>query len=323
MFRSLVLLGSFLASCAALPTIVAAQEDVQVSTPVQSVPEKPGWELVWSDEFDGTEIDEAKWSREVDCWGGGNEERQCYTDNPMNAFVDGGVLYINALLEPTTGFALPESMRKTKADEEKTKRQPFTSARLNTKGKADWTYGRFEVRAKMPLGQGMWPAIWMLPAEDHYGSWAASGEIDILEAVNWGAKCKTCDGKIENRVIGTIHYGGEWPHNKYKGGEAEIEGSIEDFHVYAVEWKEGEITWFVNDREYLTLTSKDWKTKTLLGGKKNASAPFDRPFYLIMNVAVGGHLPEAKNEGGLDLKNFPKSMEVDWVRVYQRPEIDG
>jgi len=279
-----------------------------------------GWDLVWADEFNGDLIDMSKWSHEVDCWGGGNEERQCYTAEPDNSFVENGYLFINAFVDPTTGPALPPKLEDNLPEDEKgaTARKPFSSARLNTKAKGEWKYGRFEVRAKMPEGQGMWPAIWMLPVDEKYGGWAASGEIDIVEAVNWGTECKKCDDGTENRIFGTIHYGAEWPKNKYKGEETAVEANKSGFHVYAVEWKEGEINWFVDDRKFSTLTPKDWRTKSLLGQDKNSSAPFDQPFYILMNVAVGGHLAEDRNEGGVTLEGYPKSMIVDYVRVYQR-----
>ncbi|WP_306253254.1 glycoside hydrolase family 16 protein [Parvularcula sp. IMCC14364] len=282
------------------------------------------WELVWSDEFNGDEIDFTKWSHEVDCWGGGNEERQCYTKRPENSFVADGYLNIVARYETASGPALPRKMREGLSVEERRakKEQPFTSARLNTKGKADWTYGRFEVRAKMPRGQGMWPAIWMLPTEEKYGAWAASGEIDIAEVVNLGAKCEKCEGGLENSVVGTVHYGGEWPRNKYKGDETELPPSDEGFHVYSVEWREGSISWFVDGMHYSTLTSKDWGPQAMFT-KLPPNSPFDQPFHMILNVAIGGHLPEAENEGGVSLLGFPKAMQVDWVRVYKKSAHDS
>lgn len=280
------------------------------------------WQLVWSDEFDGDAINTEFWTHEVDCWGGGNDERQCYTALPTNAFVKDGNLHIVVRKEAVEGPALPPHMRETEEQKNAKKVQPFTSARLNTKGKAFWTYGKFEVRAKMPEGQGMWPAIWMLPEEDHYGTWAASGEIDIAEVVNLGAKCRRCEGGVRNTLLGTIHYGGEWPHNKYKGGPTEIPPSEDGFHTYTVEWKEGQIDWFLDGEHYLTLTAKDWSSRSLFGSKPK-TAPFDRPFHMILNVAVGGHLPESKDEGGVSLDGFPKAMVVDYVRVYQRPDEIG
>ena len=277
------------------------------------------WSLVWADEFDGNAIDPAKWSFEVDCWGGGNEERQCYTQRIENAFVADGMLSIVARKEWMRGSALPERLRETPEDAEAMKVQPFSSAKLVTKGKADWLYGRIEVRAKLPYGQGMWPAIWMLPAEDKYGDWAASGEIDILEAVNLGAECKKCKDKKENRIYGTLHFGGEWPKNTYKGKDTALPESEDGFNVFAIEWKEGEISWFVDGEKYSTLTSRDWRSTTR-AGRKSKHAPFDHPFYLILNVAVGGHLAADKNEGGISTEGFPKSMQVDWIRVYQKTD---
>lgn len=277
------------------------------------------WTLVWADEFSGTEIDQEKWSHEVDCWGGGNEERQCYTPLPTNSFVADGVLSIVARYEGAEGPALPAHLRANAPGSERdaTKIQPFTSARLITKGKADWTYGRFEARAKMPEGQGLWPAIWMLPTEETYGAWAASGEIDIVEAVNMGAPCDECESGIEDRILGTIHYGGEWPHNKYKGKETTLPPSEDGFYTYAVEWEAGKIKWFVDGVEYYELTSKDWRKRQLFSSLPD-TAPFDQPFYMILNFAVGGHLAEARNAGGVSVKGFPKTMQVDWIRVYQK-----
>jgi beta-glucanase (GH16 family) len=278
-----------------------------------------GWTLNWSDEFDGDSLDEAKWGYDIDCWGGGNEERQCYTARPENSFVQDGVLHIVARRENAVGPALPPHLEQALPDGERGKlaAQPFTSARLSTKGKADWTFGRFEVRARAPEGQGVWSAVWMLPSDETYGAWAASGEIDILEVVNHGATCKTCEGGKEDRVFGTIHYGGEWPRNTYKGGDTPLQSSPDDFHTYAIEWQEGEIRWFVDGRHYSTMTQKDWGSKALFS-KLPKSAPFDQPFHLIINLAIGGNLAEDTNDGGVSLHGFPKTLEIDWVRVYQK-----
>ena len=147
----------------------------------------PGeWRLVWSDEFDGPQIDRAKWDFDVDCWGGGNDERQCYTDSRRNAFIRDGKLVISARKERASGPAFPLSQRSEPGKANARATRDYTSARLVTRGKAAWTYGKIEVRAKLPGGQGTWPAIWMLPEGNAYGTWAASGEIDILEAVNLG-----------------------------------------------------------------------------------------------------------------------------------------
>lgn len=300
-------------------TEVQAEDDGPVEAEPVPVPE--GWQLVWSDEFSGTEIDASKWSHEVDCWGGGNDERQCYTDRPDNSSVSDGVLSITARLEPAAGPALPARLRENASEEERNavKEQLFTSARLVTLDKADWLYGRFEFRAKLPGGQGVWPALWMLPSEELYGAWAASGEIDVLEAVNLGTECSECDGGVENRIIGTIHHGGEWPKNRYTGQDTVLPVTEDGFNTFAVEWQEGQIDWFVDDIKYFTLTSDDWRSRALFS-RLPETAPFDQPFYLIMNVAIGGHLSESRNEGGVDLTGYPKSMLVDWVRVYQRDD---
>jgi beta-glucanase (GH16 family) len=308
-----------LAHCIALMVLAA-----HFATPAApQAPPTDGWALVWSDEFDGDAIDPAKWDFEVDCWGGGNEERQCYTARPENAFIQNGFLQIVARRENAVGPALPPHLDDALPEKERGKlaAKPFTSARLSTKGKADWIYGRLEVRARAPEGQGAWAAAWMLPSEERYGAWAASGEIDILELVNQGAECKSCKGGKENRVFGTIHYGGEWPRNKYKGKDAPRPATEDGFNIYAVEWQEGEIRWYVDGQLYSTLTQKDWGPKAMFS-KLPKSAPFDQPFYLILNLAIGGNLAEDTNEGGVSLQGFPKTFEIDWVRVYQKP-VDG
>jgi beta-glucanase (GH16 family) len=282
---------------------------------------KGDWQLVWADEFDGEALDRSRWQFEVDCWGGGNEERQCYTARPENLRISDGVLSIIARKETAAGPALPPRLREGLPEEEanKLKAQPFTSARINTKGKGDWLYGRFEVRAKAPTGQGTWAAVWMLPTEDYYGSWALSGEIDIMEAANLGASCPSCEGGKKDLIYGTIHYGGEWPRNVFTGKDTKLPPTEDGFNTFAVEWTENAITWFVDDQPYQTLTPKTWGPKEIFS-KKPKTAPFDRPFYLIMNLAIGGHLAENNNDGGIDLEGYPKSFEIDWVRVYQRPQ---
>lgn len=276
-------------------------------------PADGGWRLVWSDEFDGRAIDRGKWDFDVDCWGGGNNERQCYTDRPANAAIKDGKLVITARKEAMTGPAFPLSQR---GDPEKAAAQaakPFTSARLVTRGKAAWTYGKIEVRAKLPQGQGTWPAIWMLPEDARYGSWAASGEIDILEAVNLGVRCDTCAGGIENRILGTLHFGGQWPENKHKGDETALPAPLDGFHVFGIVWQKGRIVWTVDGKPYATRVASEWSTS----GSTDPAAPFDRPFHLILNLAVGGGLAEGRGLTGVDESGYPKNMEIDWVRVWQ------
>lgn len=275
-----------------------------------------GWDLVWSDEFDGTSIDSSKWTHEINCEGGGNQEKQCYTDSPTNSFVENGILKIVAQSE--SGQALP-----------------YSSARLVSKDKGDWTYGRFEVRAKAPMGQGSWPAIWMLPTDNVYGGWPNSGEVDIFESVN--LKVPLDDGGIESNVYGTLHYGRNWPNNDQSGHNYLLpngENPADDFQTYAIEWEEGEMRWYVNDVLYQTqlksdvdvnsdgeadgLIHKGWYTESS-GELLWNTAPFDERFHMILNFAVGGSWPEAVNQGGVDASAFNASnaFEIDYVRVYE------
>ena len=266
-----------------------------------------GWKLVWQDEFDGKDIDETKWSWEQNCWGGGNNELQCYTDRFKNSFIEDGKLVIRAHKETFRGLA------NTEESGTKEKRTlPYTSARLRTLNKGDWKYGRIEVRAKLPAGQGVWPAIWMLPTDWKYGMWAASGEIDIIEMVSQKRE-------VKNKVVhGTIHYGKEWPNNVFSGESFTFENSDPslEFHTYAIEWADGEMRWYIDDYHYATQTSSGWysQIKNADGELYNVegSAPFDQRFHLLLNVAVGGNWPGAPDAS----TKFPVQMEVDYVRVY-------
>ncbi|TPV59722.1 glycoside hydrolase family 16 protein [Aestuariibacter sp. GS-14] len=281
------------------------------------------WQLIWSDEFDGSAIDTNKWTHEVNCAGGGNNEKQCYTDDPANSFLADGMLHI---------VALPA---------EEGAEKPYTSARLNTRYKGDFKYGRFEMRAKLPSGQGSWPAFWMLPTDYVYGGWPRSGEIDIMEAVN--LKVADADGNVEAYVHGTLHYGQEWPNNK-KSGKAYLlaDGAnpADDFHTYAIEWQEGEIRWYMDGYLYATqrkstvrydskdqavgLSHRGWFTEyydQVTGELKTYwnNAPFDQEFHLLLNLAVGGDWPENVNNLGIDAEAFANGQEyvIDYVRVYE------
>ncbi len=285
-----------------------------VSSSSSSAP-ATNWELVWSDEFEGDSIDTSKWGHEVNCAGGGNNELQCYTARSENSFVADGKLHLVARQESFSGPAVfDDDPAYNPNDTSKT--QPYTSARLRTKNQGDWTYGRLEINAKMPHGQGIWPAIWMLPTEWVYGAWPLSGEIDIFEAVNLNTPL---NGGVNNEVHGTLHYGRAWPNNQYSGGKTVPTQNVwETFNTYAVEWEEGEIRWYFNDTHYLTQTSDGWYTYFWDGQAQGYSfggegAPFDQSFHLIMNIAVGGNWPGSPNEQ----TSFPQTMEVDYVRVYR------
>lgn len=268
----------------------------------QSIPdplETPeGWSLVWADEFDGTEVDTTKWELQLgdgcpDLCGWGNGEFQSY--RPENATVADGILTITARQDIVEGDTTIVDGDTTIVEADTS----YTSARLRTLGKGDWTYGRFEIRAKLPTGQGIWPAIWLLFSEDTYGGWAASGEIDIMEAI----------GSEPGEVFGTLHYGGVAPDNVFSSEEFQLNFATfdEDYYVFALEWEEGEIRWYVNNVLYRTET--EW-----FSTNGEYPAPFDHAFHMILNVAVGGNLPGAPDA----TTSFPQTMEVDYVRVYER-----
>ncbi len=287
----------------AAPLALAAA--LLAATPVMA----QDWKPVWADEFNGPTLDLSKWSYAEDCGGGGNNERQCYTASPANVSVRGGVLRLIALRQATTGLADPWSGSKA------TRTLDYSSGKLVTTGKASWRYGRVEVRARVPGGQGVWPAIWMMPEKSVYGGWPRSGEIDILETINLGAACETCAGGRENRIFGTIHFGedGGTGHRHY-GGNIVPTPTADGFHVYAVEWSPGEIVWFVDGQRFSRAGPEDWKPANGAAGP----APFDQPFHLILNLAFGGAWPEGANAKGVDDAALPAVMEVDWVRVSQR-----
>ncbi len=242
------------------------------------------WELVWRDEFDGSQLDLTRWEPEIgrgpnnDGWG--NLELQYYTSRPENIQVSQGTLKIIARRE-TYQSAL------------------YTSARLRTRNKGDWKYGRFEFRARLPQGKGIWPAFWMLPTDNVYGGWAASGEIDIMELV----------GHESHRVHGTLHYGGAWPNNESAGMSYALrQGKFaDDFHVFALEWEDGEMRWYVDGVMYLRQTW--WRT-----AGHPFPAPFDQRFHILVNLAVGGRWPGSPDATTV----FPQILEVDYVRVYRK-----
>ena len=242
------------------------------------------WKLVWSDEFEGSKLDFNKWAVEENAHGGGNNELQFYVDSPRNVRVENGLLVLEARHEPHDYAGV---------------RRNFTSSRIRTKHRADWTYCRVEVRAKLPTGRGIWPAIWMLPTEDKYGTWAASGEIDIMELV----------GHEPHQIHGTIHYGGRWPKNLSAGKPYALpKGTFaDDFHIFALEWERDAFRWYVDGQLFSTQTK--WRSEGA-----SFPAPFDQPFHLLLNLSVGGNWP-----GPPDAQTvFPQRMLVDYVRVYQR-----
>ncbi len=261
---------------------------------VQSGEDGEGWVLVWSDEFDGAALDASRWNIQTGDGtaegipGWGNNELQSY--QAANISVSDGVLIITAREEDAgDGHA-------------------YTSGRINTAGKLDTTYGRIEARIQAPGGQGLWSAFWMLPTDSAYGGWAAGGEIDILEVFSRDP------GPFAQAAL---HYGMAWPlntfdHKRYPGIDP-----ADGFHVYAAEWDEEEIRWFVDGEHFYTVRRnrywnyyRDAEAKAYVAG--GAAAPFDRPFHLLLNLAVGGNLPGEPVAGAL-----PGELKVDYVRVYE------
>ncbi|VUD62904.1 Glucan endo-1,3-beta-glucosidase A1 [Thalassocella blandensis] len=309
------------------PTVTPTITPTPTATPTPTItptptPDANGWTLVWEDNFDGTSIDSSKWNFEVNCWGGGNGEQQCYTNRPENAFVQDGILNIVARHEQYSG---PNVNEEDPNYPGQNVTLPFTSARLRTRELAEWSYGKFEMRAKLPFGQGTWPAFWMLPTSSPYGTWAASGEIDIMETVNLKAKLTPESSELEDRIFGTLHYGRAWPGNEHTGAEYSLPGDAnpaDDYHVYAVEWEEGEIRWYVDGYHYATQTEDGWYSQYILDGQL-VDAPVGEPFgtaspyHIILNFAVGGSWAGNVNEGGVDESVFPQSYLVDYVRVYE------
>jgi beta-glucanase (GH16 family) len=241
--------------------------------------------LVWSDDFDGNQLDYSKWECEVNAFGGGNGEQQLYTDDRRNVRVQNSML----ILEAHEGGAVSGTTR------------PYSSGRVRTKHRGDWTYGRIEVRARIPGGRGLWPAIWLLPTDDHYGTWAASGEIDIME--NKGHQPRT--------VTGALHFGGEWPGNRFVNHT--VRRALwrpkfsEELFTYAIDWEPDRIQWLIDGQIVHERRPKSWRASP------GSNAPYDQRFHLLLNLAVGGHFPGPPDTS----TRFPARMEIDWVKVWQ------
>ena len=257
-----------------------------------------GWKLVWADEFDGDALDTCKWNIQIGDGtaegipGWGNNELQSY--QPGNVAVGGGHLVLAARAEAAGGRA-------------------YTSGRINTDGKFTLRYGRIEGRIRVPAGKGMWAAFWMLPSGSPYGPWPASGEIDIMEVFSRSPAPFT---------QGVAHYGMAWPLNVYAVQRYDGIDPADGFHVYALEWDARQLRWFVDGVHFHTGPNATY-WNYYRNGATNAheagpeSAPFDQPFHLLLNLAVGGDLP-----GDPAADAFPGEMRVDYVRVY-RCALDG
>ena len=269
---------AFLIALIAISCTQQREVPAGVATPL---PENKDYQFestpVWSDEFDNNGApDPSKWNYDVGAGGWGNNELQYYT-NDNNAVVQDGKLSIEARKESKEGSS-------------------YTSARMISKGKGDFLYGRFEISAKLPTGRGLWPAIWLLSSDNAYGVWPNSGEIDIMEQVGFDPLNIHC----------TVH------NNVYNGarGNAKSSNSIvasatSDFHVYRVDWTPYSVKGFIDEVQYFEYTND---------GQGFTTWPYDKNFYLILNVAVGGNWGGAN---GIDDSVFPGEMQIDYVRVYK------
>ena len=252
--------------------------------------ELDGYQLLWHDEFDGKTLNEEIWTKELRNPGWTNSELQEYTDSEDNIYVADGNLVLKAV--------------KTQTD---TGKDYYTSGKVNSKNKADFMYGKVIVRAKVPEGQGLWPAAWMMPTrESYYGNWPKCGEIDIMEVL----------GHAPDTAYSTIHYGE--PHGQQQGKRVLEEGSFaDDFHEYSVEWEPGEIRFYIDEEP--VLTCNDWFTAAPGGEEKEYPAPFNQTFFVQMNLAVGGTWPGNPDETtDFDHAEFL----IDYVRVYQKESYD-
>ena len=245
--------------------------------PPVTVQAKP-YQLVWSDEFDSTGLpDSSKWTYDLGGSGWGNNELEYYTSRSENARVENGNLVIEARKESYSGMN-------------------YTSARLLTKNRASWTYGKFEIRAKIPRGIGTWPAIWLLSAANPL-VWPDDGELDIMEEVGFNPNViyGTAHNKLYNGAQGT-----------QKGSSLSVPTAQDSFHIYSLEWSNVAVTWSVDSTEYFTYVDPGYGFN---------GWPYNKDFFMILNIAIGGNWG---GQHGVDDSIFPQQMLVDYVRVYQR-----
>ena len=247
------------------------------------------WEMLWSDEFDGEDLDLSKWNRLSWRPGWVNNELQAYTERDTNIFLESGFLVLQGLIDP--GFSGTDyNGNDYNAD--------YTSGRVNTDGKFSTTYGRFDIRAKLPKGKGSWPAIWMLGESINSIGWPDCGEIDIMEHV----------GYDEGMIHGSIHTE-EYNHmyNTQRSGSKYIENVTSTFHVYSLEWSPFYLRYLIDDEPFFFVYN-DSKGD-------NSKWPFDDPHYIILNLAIGGDWGGVQ---GISTSEFPMRMMVDYVRVFKQ-----
>lgn len=250
-----------------------------------------GYTLKWEDQFNADSLNREDWNVELHDPGWVNNELQAYVDSPENIYIQDGSL----VLKPV------ETKNETGVS--------YTSGRVNTQNKHDFKYGLFEARAKVPKGQGFLPAFWMMPTNENlYGQWPRCGEIDIMEVL----------GNKTDTSYGTIHYGN--PHSESQGNYTLAQGAkdfSQEYHVFDVEWMPGRINWYVDGK--LIHTEDDWYSATEGQGEISYPAPFDQPFYIILNLAVGGNWP-GNPDATTDIKN--SAFYIDYVKAYQKDSYD-
>lgn len=234
-----------------------------------------GLSLAWSDEFNGPAIDANSWNYETGGGGWGNNELENYTNSTKNAFITHG------------GYLVIEARKESDGT--------YTSARLQTKGKKEFTYGRMDIRAKLPKTKGLWPAIWMLGSNISSNPWPSCGEIDIMELL----------GNQPNKIYGTMHWGQAGQGSTHIGNSYVLSNSdfSDKFHVFSIVWDTSKIEWYIDNIKYFTANKTD----------VNGTYPFDKSFFFLLNVAIGGNWPGAPDATTV----LPQSMIVDYIRVYQ------
>lgn len=253
--------------------------------------EERGYKLVWEEDFSGDKLNLDDWNFEYHEPGWVNAELQSYGDSGKNTYIKDGKLYIQAVKEVADG------------------RARYTSGRINTQGKHDFQYGWFEAKAKVPSGKGFLPAFWLMPTdEDYYGQWPKCGEIDVMEVL----------GDAPRTSYGTLHFGE--PHTQKQGSYTLPEGQAdfsEDFHVFACEWEPDAFRFYVDGE--LFFTENEWFTKREGSEKMPYPAPYNQPFYMILNLAVGGSW--VGYPGDDDVFGENAQFVVDYVRVYQKDGV--
>ena len=268
-----------------------------------------GYKMIWNDDFSGSSLDTDKWNIEegylleednIDTYGWGNQELEYYSKDAVS--VKDGLLNIHMKKDKKTFYAKSDTAHTNGRTAE------YQSGKITTKDNFSIKYGRVDVRAKFPSGNGIWPAIWMLPNDNRYGAWAYSGEIDIAEG----------RGRVPNKVFGAMHYGGAWPDNLNTSDLLDITADgkkktdTTDWHVYSVVWENDNIKVYCDGKAFFKCTKDQWKSNSDMG---NSYAPFDQRFYAIINLACGGTF-DSGNKPGDDFTGA--DLYVDYIRAYQR-----